>query len=236
MSRSLTYTLAVCLFSANVYANTDAPGWHGEGEFGLAVTSGNSDTETLNGRLMLANTSDLWRHNLELSTLKVSSSDSTTAERYTFAYKTDRKISDTRYLFGAFRYDNDRFSGFDFQSSLTVGYGRRLFERARSHLDIEAGGGYKFAQTTDGETQNAVIIRLFADYEYTVSDNALLSQTLLVEPGPENTFSESVTAFKVGFAEKLALKLSLTAKNNSDTPAGTTSTDTISAVSVVYSF
>lgn len=236
MHHCLILALAFCLFSPIALADKESPGWHGEGEFGLAITSGNSDTETLNGRLKLINNSGLWRHTLGLEALSVSDSDSTTAERYTFGYKADRKTSDTEYLFGAFRYDDDRFSGFDFQSSLTAGYGRRLFDRQRSRLDVELGAGYKFAETVDGESQNEVVARLYGDYEYTVSDNALFSQTLLIEPGPENTFTESVTAFKVGFAEKLALKLSFTAKNNSDSPAGTTSTDTISAASVVYSF
>jgi len=236
MRRSLTLTLTICLFSPFTYADKDAPGWHGEGEFGLAITSGNSNTETLNGRLKLINNTGLWRHTLGLEALFVSDSDATTAERYTFGYKADRKISDYDYLFGAFRYDNDRFSGFDFQSSLTVGYGRRLFEHSRSRLDIEAGAGYRFSETADGVNQNQVISRFYGDYEYKVSENALFSQSLLIESGSDNTFTESVTAFKVGFAEKLALKLSLTARNNSDTPVGTTSTDTISAASVVYSF
>ncbi len=236
MRRSLTLALAICLFSPFSHANKDAPGWHGEGQFGLAITSGNSDTENLHGRLKLTNNTDLWRHTLGLEALFVSDSDATTAERYTFGYKADRKISDYDYLFGAFRYDDDRFSGFDFQSSLTAGYGRRLFKHSRSHLDVEVGAGYKFSETVDGASQNQVIGRFYGDYEYKVSDNALFSQTLLIEPGSDNTFTESVTAFKVGFAEKLALKLSLTARNNSDTPAGTTSTDTISTASVVYSF
>lgn len=236
MCRSLALALAFCLFHSISYADNDAPGWHGEGEFGLATTSGNSDTETLNGRLELVNNIGLWRHNIDLSALSVSDDDSTTAERYTFGYKADRKISDNDYLFGAFRYDDDRFSGFDFQSSLTAGYGRRLFERQRSRLDVEIGTGYKFSETVDGETQDEVIARLYGDYEYKVSSNSLFSQTLLIEPGIENTFTESITAFKVKFAEKLALKLSLSIKNNSDTPPGTTSTDRVSGVSVVYSF
>ncbi|MBL1294315.1 MAG: DUF481 domain-containing protein [Thiotrichales bacterium] len=236
MCRSLALALTFCLFHAIAYADNDAPGWHGEGEFGLAITSGNSDTETLNGRLDLVNNTGLWRHTLGLSALSVADGDSTTAERYTFSYKADKNISENDYLFGAFRYDDDRFSGFNFQSSLTTGYGRRLFERTRSRLDVELGGGYKFSETTNGETQDEVIARLYGDYEHKVSSNALFSQTLLIETGIENTFTESISAFKVHFAEKLALKLSLIVKNNSDVPAGSTSTDRISTVAVVYSF
>ncbi|MBL1432503.1 MAG: DUF481 domain-containing protein [Gammaproteobacteria bacterium] len=236
MRHSSTLACIFCLFSPFVYADKEAPGWHGEGEFGLAITSGNSDTETLNGRLGLVNNIGLWRHTLRLEALSVSDNETTTAERYTFGYKADRKISEYNYLFGALRYDDDRFSGFDFQSSLTTGYGRRLFERQRSRLDAELGAGFRFAETVTGETQDGVIARLYGDYEYKVSDNAWFNQTLLIEPSLDNTFTESVTAFKVGFAEKLALRLSLTAKNNSDAPAGSTSTDTITAVSVVYSF
>lgn len=232
----IAFILLLCLATNSVSADEDKVGWHGEGEFGLAITSGNSETETLNGSIKLINQQDLWRHTIDASALTVSDEDSTTAERYTFGYKASRKINESDYLFSAFRYDDDRFSGFDFQSSLTAGYGRRVFERRRSSLDIEAGLGYKFSETVEGEEQNEVIARLYGDYHYDVSDNAIFSQTLLIEPGPENTFSESVTAFKVGFAEKLALKLSFTAKNNSSTPAGTESTDTITSATVVYSF
>ena len=236
MRRSLTYALAFCLASTTALANKDKPGWSGEGEFGLAITSGNTDTKNLNGRLKLINNRGLWRDTIGVEALSFSDNNTTTAERYTFNYKADRKISANEYLFGAFRYDDDRFSGFDYQSSLTAGYGRRLFERARSHLDAEIGGGYRFSETIDGESQNQSILRLYGNYEYDVSDNSVFSQTLLIEPGPDNTFTESVTGFKVGFAEKLALKLSLAIRTNSDTPAGTSSTDKITSAAVVYSF
>ncbi len=237
MQRGLAAAIILTCSLANAaFADEDKVGWHGEGEFGLAITSGNSDTETLNGSLKLVNKQELWRHTLDAKALSVSDNESTTAERYTFGYKADRTLSEHDYLFGAFRYDDDRFSGFDFQSTLTAGYGRRVFERSRSKLEVELGLGYRFAETNVGENEDGVTARLYGDYHYEVSENALFTQSLLVEPSSENTFTESITAFKVGFAEKLALKLSFTVRNNSSTPADTVSTDRITSAAVVYSF
>lgn len=236
MRRSLTIAIVFCLFHSFAYADKDKPGWHGEGELGLAITSGNSDTETLNGGLELINNRGVWRHTLGLSLLSVSNNEVTTAERYNFGYKADRKLSEHDYIFGAFRYDDDRFSGFDFQSSITGGYGRRVFERTRSRLDVEIGGGFKFSETNEGDSDTQPILRLYGDYEYNVSSNSLFNQTLLIEPGPDNTFTESISAFKVSFAERLALKLSFAIKNNTDAPAGSVSTDRITGVSIVSTF
>ncbi len=232
----LSFITLLGLISTPIYADEERLGWHGEGEFGLAITSGNSDTETLNGSINLVNKLELWRHTIDAKALSVSDNESTTAERYTFGYKADRTLSDNDYIFGAFRYDDDRFSGFDFQSTITAGYGRRLFETNRSSLDVEIGLGYRFAETADGEDQDGITARLYGDYLYKVSNNSVFTQSLLIEPSTDNTFTESISAFKVGFAEKLALKLSFTARNNTDSPAGTTSTDTITSAAVVYSF
>lgn len=236
MHRNLILALSLALSCNTASANQDDVRWHGEGAFGLTITSGNNETETLNTSLELNKDNKVWRHKLELTALNVTNEESTTAERYTLGYKTDYKISEKAYFFSAFRYDDDRFSGFDFQSSLTAGYGRRVLEGARSRLDVETGLGYRFAETVEGQTQDQPTGRLYGDYSYDVSDNAVFNQKLLVEPGPDNTFTESTTAFRVGFAEKLALKVAFTARNNSSTPGGRKSTDTLTSVSVVYSF
>ncbi len=238
MRHGLIFALALGLIGLNSHITfaEDDFGWHGGGEFGLAITSGNSETETLNGRLELIHNSELWRHTLQASALNVSDSDTAIIERYTFGYKIDRKITDYEYYFGAFRYDDDRFSGFDFQSSLTFGIGRRIFATAVSRFDVELGLGYRLSRTVNGRNEDEAIGRFYGDYEYNVSENTVFSQTLLIEPAFRNTFSESITALKISFAKQLALKLSFAAKNNSDTPANTKSTDTVTTAAVVYSF
>ena len=63
-----------------------------------------------------------------------------------------------------------------------------------------------------------------------------LTQEFKIEGSSENTNTESDTGFKVNVTDTIALKLSLTIKNNSEVPAGVEKTDTISAATFVYSF
>ena len=49
-----------------------------------------------------------------------------TAERYKISAQTDNRISDQKYLYLLFLTEDDRFSGFDYQSSINFGYSRVL--------------------------------------------------------------------------------------------------------------
>ncbi|HET9680011.1 MAG TPA: DUF481 domain-containing protein, partial [Gammaproteobacteria bacterium] len=80
------------------------------------------------------------------------------------------------------------------------------------------------------------IIRLSGNYQWSITDNSSFTQTLAVETGDANTYSESVSSLTASLMGDLALRLSYTMRSNSDVPLGAEETDTYTAVSVLYTF
>ena len=211
--------------------------WKGEGELGYTTTSGNSDSESLNTKLSVSKEKNKWRHKASIEALKSSTDNVTSADRFVFTEKTEYLFGEKTYSFVSLRYEDDEFTGFVYQSSVSLGIGSRFIESDTHVLDASAGLGFR--RTKDVLTMlihEDAILKLEANYKYTVSDNAILSEDVLVESGSENTHSESVTALKTKINGNLSSKISYAVKRNSNVPVGTKNTDTVTTVSLIYGF
>ncbi|MBI1195679.1 MAG: DUF481 domain-containing protein [Gammaproteobacteria bacterium] len=209
----------------------------GDGELGYTSTTGNTHNKNLNAKLSLSKKDGLWRHKGKLEALGSTTDSVTTAERYLLTAKTTRDFTEKSYGFGDFRYENDRFSGYDYQATLAGGVGKRFIEDAVQTVDASAGLGINSNQNSvTGKSEQQGILMLKGNYLRNVSPSAVFTEDLSVESGSKNTYVESVTGLKMTIIGALASKLSFTIKRNSSVPAGTSKTDTLSAVTLVYSF
>lgn len=217
-------------------AAEEAEGFGGEAELGMVTTSGNTNTRSVNAKVKLRYLSGPWRNEGRLEGLRTSDGDAVTAERYLVSGKSDFRFTPVDYVFVTVRYEDDRFSGYDYQLSEAMGYGRRLVDGARVKLDLEIGAGGRHSRETGGQQRDEGILRGAAKLGWDISPTARFTEDMLVESGESNTYTESVSALGVRINSQFALKLSLTVKHNSDVPAGVKHTDTISAVTLVYDF
>lgn len=215
----------------------NASEWSGVGEFGFVAARGNSTTDTLNLGLQFERQSDNWRNRLRLSALRATDDGTLNAERYTGSYKSGYNFSERSYLFGVLRYDKDRFSSYDYQSSLSIGYGRQLLATETHDLSIELGPGVRRSVPRDaGPSETNVIGRLSADYVWTLSDAANLSNAFLVEAGSNNTFAENELALVSNLNSRFALKLAFAVRHNTDVEPAVKRTDTLTTANLVYTF
>jgi len=206
------------------------PSWAPSGP--AAIT----EAETINARTRLRYEEESWRHTGQLEALRRSEEGTSTAERYVGNFKSDWKFRPREYLFAALRYEKDRFSGYEYQSSVAAGYGRRVIDTDRTRLELEAGAGYRQSRLESGERDDDAILRGALSFEHRLSETARLGQDLLIQSGNDNTEIESVTSLTAAINSKLAMRLSLTVKHNTDVPPEREKTDTITAVSLVYNF
>lgn len=212
--------------------------WDGSGELGLVFARGNSDTDTLNTKLKLGYTNEeRWSNTTELSFLRSETEGELDASRFVFDNNTDYSLSDDSYVTGVGRYDRDRFSSFEFQASLAVGYGRDLIDNERQTFSIEAGPGVRYTEARDsGETETDLIGRAAADYRLKISDNAELTNESLVETGSSNTFLENELSLTVAINDSISLKTALSVRHNTNVEPEREKTDYLSTVNLVYSF
>lgn len=232
MSKSLVTLLVLSTFSGFAQA-----GWSGKGEAGIVFARGNSDTDTANVKFGLARELDRWKHSFDILALRAANNGTTNAERYGAAWQSDFKMSDRSFWFGNLRYEQDKFSGFDFQTSATTGYGYKIIDTATTKLTGQLGAGYrrsKFALT--GATTGDAVLRGDLAYEHALTETTRIIDRLSVESGSSNTLASNELALQVKMSDAFALSFGVGVRVNSDPPAGSKKTDTLTTLNLVYAF
>ncbi|MCG6968762.1 MAG: DUF481 domain-containing protein [Gammaproteobacteria bacterium] len=240
-----TAMFAMILGSADAFAEEASPDsakappvdpYKGNVELGYVNTSGNTETQTLNAKAKVEALYDKWRQTLQLEALNSSDGDVTTAERYTASMKSDYRFSKRDYAYGLLSYENDRFSGYDYRTSVNLGYGRRVIDTTPLWLELEVGPGYRFSKLSDDGDQDEAVLRLAGSLGWQVSESALFEQDLSTEIGEDDTISKSVSALSMQIIGSLAMKLSYVYRYVSDVPVGVQKKDTETSATLVYKF
>lgn len=238
----LCFTLTI--LPSPLIAQTESP-LSGEGEIGFLMTSGNSETESVNAGLNLNYETARWRHNGHMAALynaeetETESGESemeTSAEKYLVSAKTGYKFTENNYAFLTGTYEDDRFSGYDYQTSVSAGYGRRVVKTERMLLEMEIGPGYRYNRLNGGGEEEEAILRGYALFTSKLTENSSFKQEVSVETGADQTVTKSISSVKAQVIGALSMKASFTAEHTSSVPADTEKTDTETALTLVYSF
>ncbi|NQD38668.1 DUF481 domain-containing protein [Permianibacter sp. IMCC34836] len=240
---ALTTTLLLPAAVLAEDATEATPAWKGEGELGYVAARGNTDTETVSGKLKLGYASGAWSHELGLAALKSTAEDPDTGEdeetanRYQVTGQSNYAVSERSYAFGSFRYEKDEFSGYDHQTTLAVGYGYHFLNEELHKLSAEVGAGQRRSELIDtGEKESETIMRLRVAHGWQFTASSKWTNDLLVEAGDENTFSEFVTGLKVDMNSSFAIKVAYAIRQNSEVPDDREKTDTLTTINLVFGF
>ena len=118
------------------------PGWAGSASAGLALTSGNSDTSTVNVAYDLKrDTGGLYLFKSAGLFLYGQSEDVLTSDRLSFDGRLERKLTERASLFGQAQYLRDAFKSIDYLIAPTVGLNYLLVQNERSELGVDGGVG-----------------------------------------------------------------------------------------------
>ena len=150
---------AVCLAapdfaSAQTPAPAPPPGWIGSAGAGLALTSGNNDTSTVNAAYELKRDTGgdiVLRSNGLLVWGKTEGA--LTNDRLSLDGRVERKLSERTSIFGATQYLRDTFKSIDYLVSPTVGVSRLLIKDDRTELGVDGGVGVVWEQNPGLELQ-----------------------------------------------------------------------------------
>jgi putative salt-induced outer membrane protein len=208
----------------------------GNVRLGFLSTTGNTETTTMNSGFEASYTLERWKHTALASAIYSEEDNITTAEAYEVGWTSGWDLTDRDFLFGRLNWRKDRFGGFDTQFSQTAGYGRKILTGEVHTLTADVGAGARQSEDQLGVTTNEFIAAGSLAYKWRFSETAEFNQTLRVEVGEENTFSESVSSVSTQLIGAFRLVASYTIKNNSDAPVGTEKTDTLTAISLQYDF
>lgn len=212
-------------------------GWSGQGELGLVVATGNTESESFVGKFDMDYTDARRKFAFGASGQYASSNDVETARRHGAYGTAGFRIDKRSYYFGSLRGERDSHGTYEYQWTAAAGYGRELVNNDAQRLFIEAGPGYRFAKDQGVQLHHKeVIARGLLDWKLQLSETAVLSNSLLLEAGSDNTFARNLLGVQVAMGGGLALKAGLETRYNSRVDPGIEKTDNLTTVNLVYSF
>jgi putative salt-induced outer membrane protein len=211
--------------------------WSGSVAAGYVRTSGNSDSSSLSAKFALNYAGPVWGNQFSASLLNGAKDKVTTEESYSVADKVSYNLSNVSYLFGNGGYDNDRFAGVAERYALTGGYGQHVIATPTQTLDIEGGLGVNRTRDEGTDSFTSRPIATFGGkYFLKISDNAQFTQTLRTEYASNNIFLNPVSELKLTVIGNLFAALDYEIRYNTEVPAQTRHTDTITTVNLGYNF
>ena len=225
-----------------------------EVELGFLTTTGNTETTSLKAKFDVKKDYEHWLHQLIGDGFykqdEVQDNDrnetQTTAQKYFLSLKSDYKINrENASLFMFISYTDDRFSGFEYQTSYAMGYSDAVFKSDRTHLTYSIGPGYSVYKEdpeegqNEGDTEEEFIVYLSGEYQVKLSETSKFKQRVtsdysLDQDSNSKTVSETSLSAKINGS--MALKVSYTLTYNSEVAIENENLDTETAVTLSYTF
>jgi putative salt-induced outer membrane protein len=219
-------------------------------QIGYVSSHGNTDAQTANAKFEVIYVVDAWKHDLQLAGLYGKSDDIVSAERFDAQWQSNYNFTDRMYVFGLLHYDDDKFSGFQYQETASSGLGYSVVKLADATLDVQVGYGYRrlrpelIDQAPDGE----VISRTPLGVEsggvavatikgmYAFNSSTKLTEVANVETGSDDTLLQNDLGLQVNMTKALAITVGYEIRHNSSPPAPLVKTDTLVTFNLAYAF
>lgn len=224
--------------------------WKGEVALSYLVTRGNTESDTLQGKVSAERDGIRWRHTAKAEGSNTQSEDAAgaktrTGERYFVSYKLDRKLGDNaaNYIFNILAYDKDLFSGYHYQASYALGIGRRWIDNAVHTFDTEVGPGFRSvclepetSYSDCDDSDDSAIARVAAKYNWNISEGAQFREDVSSEISDDITTVRAETSLTTQINGSLSARIAHLLKYTSEVQAPSKKTDTELTVSLVYRF
>jgi len=205
-------------------------------ELGAIFTSGNTEDENVKYKVVVDWDKGIWDYRFSSDGFRSSKDSILAAQRVYHVARAQYTINEDSYILGRVAYEDDRFSGFDSQSDISLSYGRNLLLNVPNMtLAVDAGAGMR-RSVTDLDTSDEAIVRFEGNYGWNLSETALFTQDFSVESGSDSSIYRSETAIQTDIRANLSLKFSVKVKHQTEVPLFREKTDTESAVTLVLKF
>lgn len=205
-------------------------------EFGAIVTTGNNEDENIKYKVEVAWDRGNCDYIFSSDGFRSAKDDVLAAQRAYHVGRAEYTVKENSFIQTRLAYEDDRFSGFDSQSDLTINYRRKLLlNRSNMDLSLNFGAGVR-RSVTELDTSNEAIARIEGNYLWNLSETADFIQIISIEPGSDSTIFRTESAIETTIVENLALKFSIKGKHQTEVPLLREKTDTETAITLVWNF
>ena len=259
MVRNYTLT-ALCLLPLVSYTalaeDAEKPEYSASAELGFLYKTGNTKSADIKAGFNLTHEKDKWRSTAAFNILakKLEKEDTdgkkefeTTDNKWDIQAQTNYTIGEEgkNYLYGNLAYEQDKFSGFESQSSFSAGWGRHWYETETSSFFADIGPGVKYDVTRaigiiPSESSTNLIIQAQALYTRQLNEHVEFKQYFVARQATEsgeNSAYKSETSVTAQLIDSLQLKFAL--RIDYDTEVDETKfekTNTETSLTLIYNF
>lgn len=248
----LGLVVAASIASGAVRADDTPPpqGWSGKGELGFVFARGNTDADTVNAKIGVADAIGAWKHMLQIDVLQAKSQGVSSANREDATWQSNYNLDSASFVYGALAYVDDQFSGFSYQRNVTLGVGHKFLDSALDKLAAQVGVGYGqqepelLTRNAEGAviervklgSQSAALAQGEIKYEHDFNKTTKVTEDLKANYQSIDTFVQDDLALVVAMTTKLSLSVAFELRHNSAPPFGSKPTDTQTTVNFGYSY
>jgi putative salt-induced outer membrane protein len=211
-------------------------GWKAKGEVGGSISTGNSDDQGFSASIALDRKTPLWVHDLNISVDHKREDGDTTKDRYFGAYSLQRILSPRVYAVGVLWGERDRFAGYNFRFSESLGLGYRLFDTPDLKLRIEAGPALRQAEYLVDGRENTLAARAAGYLTWKMASGVEFSQSLVTYLESRNPTLLASTALTTRLSERFSARGSYEVRHEADPPADREKTDTTTRLTLIFDF
>lgn len=183
--------------------------WTESASAGLTVTSGNSDTTTLNIGYDIVR--DPKRRNLIKSDglfLRGKSNGELTADRLALNGRDEFKVLARGFVFGQMQYVRDQFNGIDYLLAPTGGIGYRLIDGPTTKLSVDAGLGLVAEKNPGLDVATTGAVTYADKFSHQLTKTTTLTQSLTALHRTDD-FADSLHTFSAAVAAALTARTQL---------------------------
>lgn len=233
-------------------------------QFGFLYLTGNTRSADIKTGIDLRFERDLWRsmfvfdllvkkteNELIINDNPIRKEFETTDQKWSVVTQTNYTLDPIKqnYIYGNVFYEENRFSGFDSQASISTGWGRRWYESKVASLDADIGPGFKrdITQVTDediaagltSKTQDSLILQAQALYIRQMNEHIEFKQLFVIKHAIEkgqNSIYKAETSITSKLIYSLKLKLNFIIDYNSKVDIDKANLNTETSATLIYSF
>ncbi|MBL4899907.1 MAG: DUF481 domain-containing protein [Colwellia sp.] len=221
-------------------------------ELGFLYKTGNTKSADIKAGFNVKHKKDKWRSLVAFNILakKLEKEDvngneefETTDNKWDILTQTNYTIgqSEKNYLYANLTYEQDKFSGFKSQSSLSAGWGRYWYETETSSFFADIGPGIKYDVTdTEPSTSNtSFIIQAQALYTHKFNEHVEFKQYLVAKQATksgENSIYKSETSVTAQLVDSLQLKFALRIDYDTEVEPTFEKINTETSMTLIYNF
>ena len=233
----------------------EKPEYTASAELGFLYTTGNTKSADIKAGFNLKHQKEKWLSIIAFNILakKLETEDDngneefeTTDNRWDILTQTNYTIGEAgkNYLYGNLAHEQDKFSGFESQSSFSTGWGRHWYETESSSFFADVGPGINYDVTRDTDTESSINNTNFimqAQLLYTHKFNKFVEfkQYLVAKQAvesSENSIYKSESSITAQLIEALQLKFAIRIDYDTKVETGFEKTNTETSMTLIYNF